>query len=89
MACQCLAIIFTYSNGAIISMAIGVICLIPLSIWKAQDRITIILSIVVLFLIIGCVVIYFYKYKNEEINTLFYRLYTINFEDFNGRKDIY
>ena len=89
MTVQCLAIIFTYSKGAIVSMIVGLIFLIPLSIWKAQDRITIIISVVVLFLVFSAVLLYLYKYRNEEFIILAKMAFNINFENFNGRKIIY
>lgn len=89
MSVQCIAIVFTYSRGAIISMIIGIICLIPLSIWKAQDRITTAISIGVILLIIEAVLLYFYKTKTEDLLSVTNILLNADFGDFNHRKVIY
>lgn len=89
MAAQCLAILFTYSRGAIVSMFVGLAFTIPLSIWKSKDRITTSISIAALLAMIGLVILYFYKNRPEDFERFLDIAFKMDFDDFNGRKTIY
>ena len=89
MTLECLGILFTYSRGAMISMFVGVAFFIPFSIWKAKDRLTTSISIVVLLALLGFGILFCYKRYNEEFERFIDVAFKMNFDDFNGRKAIY
>ena len=89
MGVQCLAILFTYSRGAIFSMLVGVACMIPLSIWKAKDRVSTAISITILLSAIGLVILYFYKNRPEDFNRFIDVAFRMDLDDLNGRTPIY
>ena len=86
---QIVAIIITYSRGAILSLAIGIIILIPFVIWKAKDKITLIASVVIL---IAVTIFGIFKIKEiypDEFLKIYEIVTKLDFENMNGRTPIY
>lgn len=89
VACQCLGIVFTYSRGATFSMLAGIAVMIPLCIWKAEDRITTSITIGVTLLVLGAVLLYYYKFKNEDYQKFIDVALHYDLDNLNGRTPIY
>lgn len=86
---QFLIIVMTYSRGAILSLAIGICFMLPISIIKASDRKT---FVKVILISIGVVVIGFVLFLiiyKEYASKFFDELFRINLKDYNGRGPIY
>lgn len=86
---QVAAVVITYSRGAIIALALGIILLVPFVVWKAKDRIT--LSIAVVCLIVFSIIFIdqFKTNRPEEFERILTIIKNVDFEDFNGRTPIY
>lgn len=86
---QFIAIIMTYSRGAILSLVIGTCFMLPISIIKASDRKT---FVRVILIFIGVVVVGFILFLilfKEYSSKFFEELFRINLSDYNGRGPIY
>lgn len=86
---QFIIIVMTYSRGAILSLAIGICFMLPISIIKAADRKT---FVKVILISIGVVVVGFVLFLilyKEYASKFFGELFRINLKDYNGRGPIY
>lgn len=86
---QIVGIVITYSRGAIIALTIGIVLLIPFVLWKAEDRITLSVSIVLLFVFSIVFIMQFKNNRPEEYQKIYDIITKIDFDNFNGRTPIY
>lgn len=89
VALQFLGIIFTYSRGSIISMIIGFVLLVPLSIWKAKDKKALWISSLAILGCLALAVIVIYKYKHSAFEKFIDVAFKIDWSTLNGRSPIY
>lgn len=86
---QFMIVVMTYSRGAILSLAIGICFMLPISIKKANDRKNfiklILIFIGVIVVLLGLFLIFFKEYANK----FFEEIFTINLDNYNGRGPIY
>lgn len=86
---QLVAIIITYSRGAIIALVVGVIILIPFVIWKAKDRITLGISVILLVTCSILLVLHFKNIRPEDYEQIVAIITKVDLDNFNGRTPIY
>ena len=86
---ECLCIVFTYSRGAMFSMFVCAAAMIPLSIWKAQDRLTTSITIGVLLLGVAITIILFAALQRDNFNTFIDLAFRLDLDNLNGRRPIY
>lgn len=86
---QLIAIIITYSRGAIIALLIGIFLLIPFVIWKAKSKIIFGVSIVLLVVLSILFIQDFSVKRPEDYQRIVDIISKVNFDNFNGRTPIY
>lgn len=86
---ECVSIVFTYSRGAMFSMFVCAAVMIPLSIWKAEDRVTTSISIGVLLFGIVITILYFAIFKPNYYNRFIELAFKLDLDNMNGRRPIY
>ncbi len=86
---QFITIVLTYSRGAILSLFVGFCFMLPISIIKANDRKTVVRTIVVAAIIMLISGLLFAIIFKDLTSKFFESLFGIDFNNLNGRSEIY
>lgn len=86
---QVIALVLTYSRGSIASMIIGLIIYLPICLFHAKDKLTLICTFNILCLLVFFLISYISKYYPDYYSRFYEYVFKIDLDSINGRVPIY